>query len=312
MDINHLLYETCPNRKAKMKKTIISLALLGVLTLACNLPFQVTLNTPAETPTGAPSDLALTVTAQAQLLANTDNADTPKNNATQSEPPSTAAEATNTPIPLPTTTPSLAVSPTPNNTATSSTLMVSVSLDTNCRTGPGKAYDIVGALLVGESAEVTGKNTSSGYWIVKNPDNPSKTCWLWGQYASVAGNTASLAEVSVPPTPTPVIPAAPSNLSQSSICYAFITGVSSHKSDITLSWQDNSSNEDGFKIYLKANYITGSVFIPIGTVGTNQTSYSFNAIHYASANDVKFKVEAFNSAGATMSAEISLDPSSCP
>ena len=278
-----------------MKKTIITLALLGILTLACNLPFQVTFDSPTETPTEPPSDLALTVTAQAQLLANVSNANTPETDPPQSEQ-SEGSVATST----------------PNTTATPTTPMISVSLDTNCRTGPGKAYDIVGALLVGGSTEVTGKNTSSGYWIVKNPNNPSKTCWLWGQYASVAGNTASLAEVSVPPTPTPVIPAAPSNLSQSSICYAFITGVSSHKSDITLSWQDNSSNEDGFKIYLKANYITGSVFIPIGTVGTNQTSYSFNAIHYASANDVKFKVEAFNSAGATMSAEISLDPSGCP
>ncbi len=293
-----------------MKKTIIILASLGILTLACSLPFQVTFDIPTETPEG-PSDLALTVTAQAQILAEVNNAEVPENNSPQSEPLS-SAQATNTPIPLPTITPTIAASPTPNRTATPSIPIVSVSLDTNCRTGPGKAYDIVGALLIGESTEITGKNTSSGYWIVKNPDNPSKTCWLWGQYASVAGNTASLAEVSVPPTPTPVIPAAPSNLSQSSICYAFITGVSSHKSDITLSWQDNSSNEDGFKIYLKANYITGSVFIPIGTVGTNQTSYSFNAIHYASANDVKFKVEAFNSAGATMSAEISLDPSSCP
>ena len=295
-----------------MKKTIITLALLSVLTLACNLPFQVTLNTPAETPTEPPSDLALTVTAQAQLLANINNTITPEAVLPQNEQTESSPTATNTPILLPSTTPTLAASPTPNTTVTPTTPMASVSLDTNCRTGPGQAYDIVGALLVGENVEVTGKNTSSGYWIVKNPDNPTKTCWLWGQYASVAGNTASLAEISIPPTPTPVIPTAPSKLSQSSICYAFITGVSSHKSDIILSWQDNSSNEDGFKIYLKANYITGSVFIPIGTVGANQTSYSFSAIHYASANDVKFKVEAFNSAGASMSAEISLDPSGCP
>lgn len=293
-----------------MKKRLIHLALLGILTLACNLPFQITFDPPTAPPTEPPSDLALTVTAQAQLLTNINNTNTPQATPIQSD--QSANPPANTPFLLPTLTPTIAASPTPNSTETPSIPIISVSLDTNCRTGPGQAYDIVGALLIGESTEVTGKNTSSGYWIVKNPDKPISTCWLWGEYATVTGNQSSLVEVRIPPTPTPSIPAAPSNLSQSSICYAFITGVSSHKSDVTLSWQDNSSNEDGFKIYLKANYITGSVFIPIGTVGANQTSYSFSAIHYGFANDVKFKVEAFNSTGATMSAEISLDPSGCP
>lgn len=299
-----------------MKNRIaLILVLLGTLSLACNIPTQITISTQPETGSEI-SNLALTVTAQAQLLADINNG-TSQENTENSSPPteqSTASVPTDVipTVPTASNAPTMVFSPTPVVTSTPDKPTASVSVDTNCRTGPGQVYDIVGALLVGESAEVTGKNTSSNYWIVKNPDNPSKTCWLWGQYASVSGNTVSLAEVSIPATPTPAIPAAPSNLSQSSVCYEFKTQVSSHKSDITLSWQDNSNNEDGFRVYQLTTYVSGSVYYPVGAVGANQTSYSFSAIHYGTANNIKFKIEAFNSAGANMSAEISLDPSGCP
>lgn len=80
--------------------------------------------------------------------------------------------------------------------------MVSVSVDTNCRTGPGKIYDWIGALLVGEKAEVVGRSVDGAYWIIKNPDQAG-TCWLWGNYATVSGPTAALQQYTPPPTPTP-------------------------------------------------------------------------------------------------------------
>ncbi len=108
------------------------------------------------------------------------------------------AVATNTPeLPLaPSNTPQ------PTLTFTPEVPMVSVSVDTNCRTGPGTAYDIVGVLHVGETAEVVGQAPYGGSWIIKNPDGPG-TCWLWDQYASVIGNTQGLPEYDIPPTPTP-------------------------------------------------------------------------------------------------------------
>ena len=93
--------------------------------------------------------------------------------------------------------------PTPTIT-TSSAPMVSVSVGTNCRSGPGKIYDLIGELRVGENAEVIGKNTSSNYWIIKNPD-AAGSCWLWGMYATVLGDTSNIEEYSVPPTPIPTI-----------------------------------------------------------------------------------------------------------
>ena len=79
---------------------------------------------------------------------------------------------------------------------------VSVSMDTNCRTGPGVPYPSVGSLMVGETAEVVGRSPYGDYWIIKNPDNPG-TCWLWGLHATVTGDTSNLPVIQPPPTQTP-------------------------------------------------------------------------------------------------------------
>lgn len=109
-------------------------------------------------------------------------------------PEPTATEAIATPI-VPTATE--AYTPTPG------VPMVSVSVDTNCRTGPGQLYDMIGALMVGEQAEVVGAAVGGGYWIIKNPDRAGE-CWLWANYATAVGETASLPMYTPPPTPTPV------------------------------------------------------------------------------------------------------------
>ena len=103
-------------------------------------------------------------------------------------------------------TPTITLSPTIPPTGTLSIPMVSVSVDTNCRTGPGVIYDYLTSLMVGEKAEVVGKYTSvtPTYWIIKKG---STTCWLWGQYATVEGNTSSLPEKIPPPSPTPTFTA---------------------------------------------------------------------------------------------------------
>jgi hypothetical protein len=82
--------------------------------------------------------------------------------------------------------------------------LISVSVDTNCRVGPGKIYDRLGALLVGETAEVAGIDPTGRYWYIRNPDQPGGFCWLWGEYATLAGNTGSLPIFTPPPTPTPL------------------------------------------------------------------------------------------------------------
>jgi hypothetical protein len=77
---------------------------------------------------------------------------------------------------------------------------VSVSMDTNCRQGPGIPYDSVGSLLVGETATIVGRYQAGGYWIINNPDEPG-TCWVWDEHATVTGETSCLPFIIPPPKP---------------------------------------------------------------------------------------------------------------
>jgi hypothetical protein len=114
-----------------------------------------------------------------------------------------------TPAP-PTLTPTLTNTPTPIFTFTPLVPIVSVSVDTNCRNGPGKVYDYEGALLIGETAEILARNPSGDFWYVRNPDSSgSAYCWLWGKYATIAGNVAVLPIYTPPPPPTPTFTPSP-------------------------------------------------------------------------------------------------------
>lgn len=117
-------------------------------------------------------------------------------------PESPTATQTFTPE-LPAFTPTETLTPTPIFTSTPVTPQISVSVATNCRVGPGRVYDRVGALLVGEIAEVVGRNPTGNYWYIRNPDRTGEFCWLWGEYATLTGNTGALPVYTPPPTPTP-------------------------------------------------------------------------------------------------------------
>jgi hypothetical protein len=104
---------------------------------------------------------------------------------------------------MPEVSPTASLTPPPSETPTPEKPMVSVSVNTNCRTGPGQIYDYITALTVGRSAEVVAVDPGGNYYYIRNPDNPATFCWLWGQYATVAGNLAGLPVFTPPPTPTP-------------------------------------------------------------------------------------------------------------
>ena len=120
---------------------------------------------------------------------------------------STATD-TSTPEP-PTLTPTATLSPTPIFTWTPLVPLISVSVPTNCRSGPGKVYDYRGALLVGEIAEVVGRDPTGNYWYIRNPANSSQFCWIWGEYATVIGSLSQLPVYTPPPSPTPTITSTP-------------------------------------------------------------------------------------------------------
>ena len=121
----------------------------------------------------------------------------------------TNTTAPDTPTPEPTLTPTPEITdetPAPTDQPASSSLsgpFVQVSIDTNCRSGPGKSYAWLGALMVGEEAVITGKDPSGIYWYIDNPDLEGGYCWIWGFYATITGNTTPLPIYTPGPTPTP-------------------------------------------------------------------------------------------------------------
>lgn len=115
--------------------------------------------------------------------------------------------ATETFTPLPTLTATLTETPTLvptfTFTATVQIPMISVSVATNCRNGPGKVYGYEGALLVGQTVEILAAESTGNYWYIHNPEtDEDKYCWVWDEYATIVGDTSILPIYTPPPTPT--------------------------------------------------------------------------------------------------------------
>ena len=116
----------------------------------------------------------------------------------------TAIPSTSTFTSLPPTwTPTATLTPLPIHTVTPLVPMMSVSVATNCRVGPGKIYRIVGALLENRMVQIYGRDPGSDYWYIRNPDANNQFCWVWGQYATFTGITSVVPVYTPPPTPRP-------------------------------------------------------------------------------------------------------------
>lgn len=106
----------------------------------------------------------------------------------------TAPTSTETPIPEPTST----------STAEPGDFeppIIQVSLDTNCRSGPGKVYSYLGGLFVDQESTVYGIDPSGSWYYILNPDIEDSYCWIWGYYAETTGGTDPLPIFTPGPTP---------------------------------------------------------------------------------------------------------------
>ncbi len=101
-------------------------------------------------------------------------------------------------------------SPTSQATPAPAAPVVTVSVQTNCRSGPGTGFEVLGVVEIDETAEVVGRSLYNDNWIIKLPANPAITCWLWAQYATLRGDPENVPVITPPATPTvqPVAPAA--------------------------------------------------------------------------------------------------------
>jgi len=136
--------------------------------------------TPSETPT--PTEVLTSTSTVTETSALTDTI---------------TAEPSSTPYP-PSATPVIKV----KNTENPDKATVKVSITTNCRIGPGLSYPKLSPLTAGKIAALIGRDKSYTYWIIKDPGQTGKDCWLWGYYASTTGNTKDLKVFSAPQQPS--------------------------------------------------------------------------------------------------------------
>lgn len=125
-------------------------------------------------------------------------------------PPQTTAPSTPTldPVPVVVSTPTtvpietlLAEVSLPTDVPTSTpaiTLASSRGQPVNCRFGPDVSYTAIGALNPGRQAEVIGKNIDITWLFVRNPSDPSTSCWLSVDFINVEGNVELLPVVGPP------------------------------------------------------------------------------------------------------------------
>ncbi len=176
---------------AKSTPILLSVIVLLVASLACSAPTMTVIVTATPGQDFWNTAVAETVSAaleQSQVAPSVLPVDVVTEIPPQAFTPTLVPTITQTPAPLFTPTPVIP--------------QIMVSVATNCRVGPGKVYDRMGALTVGQVAEVYGRNGDGTYWYVRLPNG--SYCWVWGQYATISGNIGALPVYTPPPTPTPV------------------------------------------------------------------------------------------------------------
>lgn len=192
-----------------MSRTLLRLALIGIF---ATIPACVPTSAPTVDPNSIGTFIAQTVAGYTPTSPGipVTGGESPAPTLTVTTTPTAATPSPSpTAISLMTSTQSITLTPLVTSTASLApgVVQISVSVPTNCRIGPGVAYARVGALLVGEVAEVVGRHAAGSYWVIRNPDRANGTCWLWGRYATVVGDTNVLPVLTPPPPPPTATPA---------------------------------------------------------------------------------------------------------
>ena len=189
----------------------------------------------------------------------------------------TPTSSSSTLIPIATETLLDIAFPTVTLTATPSVFLASArDQPVNCRFGPGTSYAIVGALVVGRQAEIIGRNEDSSWWYVRNPSDPSTSCWLSAEFIETVGDVQSLPVVNSPVimvtnvqvlVDPPVMNIACNALPQVVTITARIT--SSGPTTVTWHWQSSSGVVSPDK----------NVLFVVGDTKTVQDYYEVNVVN---------------------------------
>lgn len=169
--------------------------------------------------------------------------------------------------------------------------MASVGEVTNCRTGPSTTYERITQITPGESVKIVGFFPPN-YWIVASKEG---NCWLSGEFATPVGSFAAVPTVTAPPTPLGGAPDAATFTKNGWTFYCY-----SGQADITLSWNDNSNTESGYRI-LRNGEVAAEL-------PANSTFFA-ETIPLLSGQNVGYQIQAYNQVGETDSSTASI---TCP
>jgi putative transposon-encoded protein len=135
---------------------------------------------------------------------------------------------------------------------------------------------------------------STGEWFLRGDDGVA-TRIVWG----TSGDVPVPGAYSIsPPAPSPGPPAPPSNL----------VGNAVSSTQIDLTWNDNSSDETGFKIERRSG---GGAFVEVATTAANVVTFSDSGL--AAATSYAYRARAFNAVGpSAYSSETSVTTQAAP
>ena len=139
--------------------------------------------------------------------------------------------------------------------------MLTVREATNCRTGPGEAYEIVFTYTAGTKLEIVGRYDPDDFWLVKSAESPMGVCWMWGEYVDVTGNYGAVPGVTPPPTSS----SAPA---QVLIVDQWEYSCSGGTLTFALNWRDRATNETGYRILRNSELL---VELPAGSTAYTDT-----------------------------------------
>lgn len=106
----------------------------------------------------------------------------------------------NTPIPVlptftsvPTDTPTATIVPTPTVPQ-----VTPISAGVNCRSGPDVSYPSVSSVVLGQIAQIAGRNNDSSWWYVRDPNSSGSFCWVSASVVTTAGNLTGIPIIAPP------------------------------------------------------------------------------------------------------------------
>lgn len=169
---------------------------------------------------------------------------------------------------------------------------VSVHTDgAKCKSGPGANFEVIASFSVGATADLIGKDTADGYWVVKDPASGS-SCWLQVQDATPAGSYLALPEL----TPQAVSQSAPNRPSRGNWNYS----CDSTSLTTLLGWNAPAGSVNGYRVYREGTQIAD--------LGAGTKSYK-ETIPFNYGSSINYAVQAYNDAG--VSAQLTWN-FSCP